>query len=183
MLGMRALYHEGWLATTLHPPISGWSHFDADVWELYDLRDRPQPDAQRCGASIPTLLEQLKGLWFYYAGVYKGLPLDDRSALEIISSPRPQPSEPRDRYIYYPGTAESPSRSPSTSGGRSYTIAAAVDDRHPRGGRACCSPTAASAAGTPSTSKTAGCTTSTTGSGSASRRQLGDADPDRARTC
>ena len=27
-------------------------------------------------------LEQLKGLWFYYAGRYNGLPLDDRSALE-----------------------------------------------------------------------------------------------------
>ena len=29
MLGMRALYHQGWLANTLHPPISGWSNFDA----------------------------------------------------------------------------------------------------------------------------------------------------------
>jgi arylsulfatase len=24
MLGIRAIYHDGWLANTLHPPISGW---------------------------------------------------------------------------------------------------------------------------------------------------------------
>ncbi len=51
----------------------------------------------------PTLLERLKGLWWYNAGLYKGLPLDDRMALEIMSSPRPQPSPPRARYVYLPG--------------------------------------------------------------------------------
>ncbi len=116
MLGMRALYHEGWLATTLHPPISGWGKFEHDVWELYDLRsDRSQ--IRNVAAEHPDRLEQLKGLWFYYAGVYKGLPLDDRTALEIISSPRPQPSEPRGRYVYFPGRRTSPSRSRSTSAG------------------------------------------------------------------
>jgi len=32
MLGQRALYEEGWLACTLHPPLSGWGKFDQDVW-------------------------------------------------------------------------------------------------------------------------------------------------------
>jgi arylsulfatase len=125
MLGMRALYHEGWLATTLHPPISGWSRFERDAWELYDLRsDRSQIDD--VASEHPDRLEQLKGLWFYYAGVYKGLPLDDRTPLEIISSPRPQPSEPRDRYVYYPGTADVPEAVAVNVRGRSFTIAAAV---------------------------------------------------------
>jgi arylsulfatase A-like enzyme len=125
MLGMRALYHEGWLATTLHPPISGWGNFEHDVWELYDLRsDRSQ--THNVAAHHPDRLEQLKGLWFYYAGVYKGLPLDDRTALEILSSPRPQPSEPRDRYVYYPGTAEIPEAVAVNVRRRSYTIAAGV---------------------------------------------------------
>jgi arylsulfatase A-like enzyme len=125
MLGMRALYHEGWLATTLHPPISGWGNFERDVWELYDLRkDRSQ--MHNIAAQHPDRLEQLKGLWFYYAGVYKGLPLDDRSAMEIMSSPRPQPSEPRDRYVYYPGTAEIPESVSVNIRRRSYTIAAGV---------------------------------------------------------
>jgi arylsulfatase len=125
MLGMRALYHEGWLATTLHPPISGWGKFERDVWELYDLRsDRSQ--MHDIAAEHPDRLEALKGLWFYYAGVYKGLPLDDRTALEIISSPRPQPTEPRNRYIYYSGTAEVPESVGVNVRRRSYTIAAGV---------------------------------------------------------
>jgi|tagenome__1003787_1003787.scaffolds.fasta_scaffold20957455_1 arylsulfatase A-like enzyme len=125
MLGMRALYHDGWLATTLHPPLSGWSNFDRDVWELYDLRtDRSQ--MHDVAAEHPARLEELKGLWFYYAGVYKGLPLDDRSALEIMSSPRPQPSEPRDRYVYYADCADVPESVAVNVRRRSYTIAAGV---------------------------------------------------------
>ena len=34
-------------------------------------------------------LETLKNLWFYYAGIYNGLPLDDRSALEQVLAERP----------------------------------------------------------------------------------------------
>ena len=125
MLGMRALYHQGWLATTLHPPISGWSHFERDVWELYDLRtDRSQ--IHDVAAEHPERLEELKGLWFYNAGIYKGLPLDDRSAREILESPRPQPSEPRARYVYYPGTAEVPESVAVNVRRRSFTIAAGV---------------------------------------------------------
>ncbi len=43
MLGQRSIYHQGWLACTLHPPLSGWGKFDQDVWELYNLNeDRAQ---------------------------------------------------------------------------------------------------------------------------------------------
>jgi arylsulfatase A-like enzyme len=125
MLGMRALYHQGWLATTLHPPISGWSNFDKDVWELYNLReDRAQ--TRNLASENAELLERLKGLWFYYAGIYKGLPLDDRTALEIIMDVRPTPGEPRDRYVYYPGTAEVPESVAVNLRRRSFTIAAGV---------------------------------------------------------
>jgi arylsulfatase A-like enzyme len=133
MLGMRALYHQGWLANTLHPPISGWSGFDKDVWELYNLReDRAQ--TRNVAADNPELLEQLKGLWFYNAGLYKGLPLDDRTALEIISSPRPQPTGPRDRYVYYPDTADVPETVGVNIRRRSYTIAAAATIDTPEAG-------------------------------------------------
>ena len=123
MLGMRAVYHQGWLANTLHPPLSAWSNFDKDVWELYNLaEDRAQ--TRNVAAEHPERLEELKGLWSYYAGVYKGMPLDDRSALEIISTPRPQPTEPRDRYVYYPHTADMPESVAVNIRRRSYTIAA-----------------------------------------------------------
>jgi arylsulfatase len=125
MLGQRALYHQGWLANTLHPPISGWSNFDRDVWELYHIeQDRAQ--TKNLVGDEPELLERMKGLWSYYAGIYNGLPLDDRSALEILSTARPEPGEPRNRYVYYPDTAEVPEAVSVNVRRRSFTIAAGV---------------------------------------------------------
>lgn len=125
MLGQRALYHDGWLACTAHPPISGWGHFELDEWELYHLaEDRSQ--MHNVADEHPDLLERLKGMWFFHAGVNKGLPLDDRNALEIISTPRPQPSTPRNRYVYYPDTADIPESVAVNIRGRSYTVAAGV---------------------------------------------------------
>ena len=125
MLGQRAIYHQGWLANTLHPPISGWSGFDQDEWELYHLsQDRTQ--SHNVAAQNPDKLEQMKSLWFYNAGVYKGLPLDDRSALEILTSDRPTPSVPRARYVYYPDTADIPESVAVNTRRRSFTIAAAT---------------------------------------------------------
>ena len=126
MLGQRALYHQGWLANTLHPPLSGWSNFDEDVWELYHLaEDRTQTN--NVADQYPEKLEELKGLWFFYAGKYDGLPLDDRSPLEIFATPRPQPTEPRDRYVYYPHTADIPESVAVNTRRRSFTIAAGAE--------------------------------------------------------
>ena len=83
MLGQRSIYHEGWLASTVHPPLSSWGNFGKDEWELFHLvTDRSQ--STNVADDHPERLEELKSLWFYYAGIYKGLPLDDRSALEQV---------------------------------------------------------------------------------------------------
>ena len=130
MLGQRGLYYQGWLANTLHPPISGWGKYEHDVWELYNLKeDRSQ--MHNLADKNPDLVEKLKGLWFYYAGIYHGIPLDDRSALEIISTPRPQPSMPRNRYIYYPDCADVPEIVAVNIRRRSYTLAAGVNIESP----------------------------------------------------
>jgi arylsulfatase len=95
------------------------------VWELYHLAsDRTQ--LRNVAAEHPELLERLKGLWFYYAGVYRGLPLDDRTALEILRVRRPQPGVSRDRYVYYPDTAAMPEASAVNLARRSFGIAAGV---------------------------------------------------------
>ncbi len=125
MLGQRSIYHKGWLACTKHPPLSGWGRFDLDEWELYDLtKDRSQ--TTNVAEQNPAMLEKLKGLWFYNAGRYNGLPLDDRSALEQILADRPHGTPDRDRYIYYPDCASVPEQSAVAFPGRSYTIAAGV---------------------------------------------------------
>jgi arylsulfatase A-like enzyme len=126
MLGQRSIYDNGWLACTVHPPISGWGNFESDVWELYHL-DQDRAQAVNLAEKEPERLETLKSLWFYYAGIYKGLPLDDRTALEQVLSERPHPAPPRDRYEYYPDTADVPEEAGVAINGRSYTIAAGVD--------------------------------------------------------
>jgi arylsulfatase len=125
MLGQRAIYHQGWLACTLHPPISGWSHFDHDGWELYNLRkDRGQMN--NLAGQYPERVDQLKTLWFYLASRYQGLPLDDRTPLEILSDPTRVGAKPRSRYRYYPDCAPVPEQVAANIRGRSYTIAAAT---------------------------------------------------------
>ena len=136
MLGQRAIYHEGWLACTVHPPLSGWGKFEHDVWELYDVEhDRSQ--SNNLADREPQRLEELKALWFEKARQYSGLPLDDRSALEQILAERPKGTPDRDRYIYYPDCASVPENSGVAISGRSYTIAAGVRRRFGSGpGRA-----------------------------------------------
>jgi arylsulfatase len=126
MLGQRSIYHQGWLACTVHPPIGGWGKFEDDVWELYHLeQDRSQ--SNDVAAQEPVRLETLKNLWFYYAGIFKGLPLDDRTALEQVLSERPKGGPDRAQYEYYPDTADVPESAGVAINGRSYTIAAGVD--------------------------------------------------------
>jgi arylsulfatase A-like enzyme len=125
MLGQRSIYHRGWLACTVHPPLSGWGKYEQDEWELYHLEeDRAQ--AKNLAAEEPLRLERLKSLWHYYAGIYNGLPLDDRTALEQVLAERPQAAAPRDRYEYYPDTADVPEAGGARINGRSYTIAVGV---------------------------------------------------------
>ncbi len=126
MLGQRAIYHQGWLACSVHPPLAGWGNFEHDEWELYHLEaDRAQ--AKDLAAQEPTRLEQLKQLWFYYAGIYNGLPLDDRTALEQVLADRPRAAAPRDQYVFYPNCSDVPEEAGPMIPGRSYTIAAGVD--------------------------------------------------------
>lgn len=66
-------------------------------------------------------------LWYAEAGANEGFPLDDRSALEIFTAPRPQLSAPRDRYVYFPNHAEVPEAQAVIVRGRSFVIGGLVD--------------------------------------------------------
>ncbi|MGN6131953.1 MAG: sulfatase-like hydrolase/transferase [Nocardioidaceae bacterium] len=125
MLGQRAVYEDGWLACTVHPPLSGWGKFELDVWELYHLEvDRSQ--SQDLAGKEPERLERMKKRWFELAEQYNGLPLDDRTALEQTLAERPSGSPARQRYVYYPDCAAVPEQSAVLISGRSYTIAAGI---------------------------------------------------------
>ncbi|MET8753935.1 arylsulfatase [Streptomyces sp. NPDC004667] len=124
MLGTRGIWHDGWHAATAHPPApSNWSHFEQDTWELYNLRE-DRSENRDLAARNPEKLDELKRLWSSEATKYHGLPLDDRSPVEILNTPRPQLSKPRDRYVYYPGCAGVPEAVAVNIRGRSYSIVA-----------------------------------------------------------
>jgi arylsulfatase len=127
MLGSRAVWRRGWKAVSVHPTIAGWGHFDEDRWELYDTEKDPT-EAHDLASDHPEKLQELIEHWFELAEMYNGLPLLDRTALEVLSDPtRPQVAPPRDRYVYYPGGAEVPESAAVNVRNRSYKIAAAVE--------------------------------------------------------
>jgi hypothetical protein len=89
-------------------------------------------------AQRPDKLAELIGLWFYEAGANHAFPLDDRSPLEILLTPRPQLIPARERYVYRPGGAEIPEHIAVNVRNRSFSIGALVDVPAPVR-RACCS--------------------------------------------
>ncbi len=126
MLGSRGIWHQGWKAVTTHPTIAGWGNYEKDTWELYQtVEDRSE--SHNLAAQYPDKLQELINLWFFEAGKYQGFPLDDRSGIEILTTPRPQMTKPRDRYVYYPDTAEIPESQAVNIRNRSYAIRAEVE--------------------------------------------------------
>ena len=121
-----AIWHDGWKAITTHPTIAGWSHFNDDEWELYHT-EVDRAEIHNLADEHPDKVRELASLWFSEAGANNAFPLDDRSALEIMMTPRPVLSPPRDRYVYYPGTAEVPESQAVNVRNRSYSIGAEVD--------------------------------------------------------
>ncbi len=126
MLGTRALWRDGWKIDALHAGApSDWGHFAEDKWALYHT----EVDRSEChdvGDQHPELLHEMIALWHVQAGQYFGLPLEDRSALAVLTTPRPQMSPPRNRYVYYPHTLEVPEAVAVNVRGRSFKIAAEV---------------------------------------------------------
>jgi len=130
MLGSRAIWHDGWKAVTTHPTLSGWSHFASDTWELYHT-EVDRSELHDLATEEPERLQELISLWYAEAGANGAFPLDDRSALEIIMTPRPLLTPPRNRYTYYPGLAEVPESQAVNVRNRSYHIGALVDIPQP----------------------------------------------------
>jgi arylsulfatase len=134
MLGSRAVWQDGWKAVTDHPTLSGWGHYQQDNWELYNV-ETDRAELHNLSAQEPDRLRQLIHLWYAEAGANMAFPLDDRSAIEIITTPRPVLTRPRNRYIYYPDVAELPEQQAVNIRNRSFVIGAQVDisDSNPEG--------------------------------------------------
>jgi arylsulfatase A-like enzyme len=126
MLGTRAIWEKGWKAVAMHVPLINKGHFDKDKWELYHV-DEDRAEANNLAAKYPEKLDGLVKAWFEEAETNLVLPLDDRSALELCTIERPAEEEPRERYIYYPGTGPVPESVAVNVRGRSFKILADVE--------------------------------------------------------
>jgi arylsulfatase A-like enzyme len=86
--GNRALYHEGWLARTIHraPWESKGRHpLTDDVWQLYDTRSDFSL-ARDLAAEQPDKLAELQALFMSEAEKYHVLPIDDRVFERTLAS-------------------------------------------------------------------------------------------------
>ena len=126
MLGSRAIWHEGFKAVTTHPTVAGWGHFNDDTWQLYNV-ETDRAELHNLADEQPDKLRELINLWFREAGANGAFPLDDRSAMEILNTPRPQLTSPRDRYRYFPEVAEVPEAQAVNIRGRDYIVGVWVD--------------------------------------------------------
>ena len=101
MLGSRAIYHQGWKATTDHVGpglaaervIPGSRHFDEDHWSLYHLDD-DFAEADDLADEHPERLARLVERWWSEAGANQVLPLGD-DMVNRLGALEPSPWGPR----------------------------------------------------------------------------------------
>lgn len=103
MMGDRALYHDGWIASTkvVRPPWNTVGAVNPDPannvsWELYDLQ-KDWTQANDVAAAEPKKLKELQDLFWIEASKYQVLPLDASVATRVIA---PKPSLAAGRSIF-----------------------------------------------------------------------------------
>ena len=135
MFGDRALYHEGWIASTkvMRPPwvtIGPTRNVLDYPWELYDLKnDWTQFDD--VAAKYPAKLKELQDLFWKEAEKYQVLPLDASVVTRVIA-PRPSLSAGRDVFKWTQPLTGTPNGDAPSLLNTSYNFKAEVDI--PQGG-------------------------------------------------
>jgi arylsulfatase len=136
MFGNRALYHEGWVASTRHstpwlmvklPPL------EDDTWELYNVAE-DFSQANDLAAQNPAKLKELQDLFMKEAVRNHVLPLDDRRSERFDPSiaGRPDLLGPRTSLTLYEGMTGIAENAFINVKSRSHTITAEIEV--PKGG-------------------------------------------------
>jgi arylsulfatase len=133
MLGNRALYHDGWMASTT-PKRLPWQPKalpGADdpltfEWELYHLAE-DYSQADDIAEQNPDKLRELQDLFWAEAARYNVLPLDATFTERVDPSIRPSLTRGRSVFTYYPGMLRIPEGSTPDVKNKSYTVTADVE--------------------------------------------------------
>jgi len=142
MFGHRAIDHDGWRAVCPWPgpsfaeagpgrpfgaPLTAkdLTDLDAHHWELYHIAEDPSENRNLAGEHGDRLIEMIS-LWYVEAGRYNVLPIDGSGFIRVMAE-RPGVAEPRDQYIYRPGTQTVPYFAGPKVVNRPHAITADVD--------------------------------------------------------
>ncbi len=132
MFGNRAIYHDGWIASTT-PPQPPWlmgtgkmpDVLNGYTWELYDLtKDFSQYDD--LAAKTPDKLKELQELFLVEAAKYQVFPLDN-SHPRARSAPRPSATAGRSTFTYTGTIGGLPTANAPSILNRSYSITADIE--------------------------------------------------------
>jgi arylsulfatase len=130
MMGDRAIYHDGWMASTkvMRAP---WDHMPPKVgvleypWELYNLnKDWTQCDD--VAASNPAKLKEMQELFWKEAEKYQVLPLDPDIVGRLIA-PRPSITAGRNTFTWTRRLTGTPNGDAPSLLDTSYTFTAEIE--------------------------------------------------------
>jgi arylsulfatase A-like enzyme len=132
MLGNRAIYQDGWMASTTPvtipwilstapPPdvISGYK------WELYNLNE-DVTQANDLAAKMPDKLKELQNVFYAEAAKYSVLPLDN-STLARFTTKRPSATAGRTTFTYSGTLSDVPNAAAPDIKEKAYSITAEVE--------------------------------------------------------
>ncbi len=141
MFAHRSIYYDGWRAVC---PVPGPSfqeagayfgqmeitpekltELDARGWELYHVAEDFTETRNVAAQNRDKLIEMI-ALWYIAAGEYKVLPLDSRGT-QRFAEERPQLTEKRETYVYYPHTSDVPANVAVNVLNRPHSITAEIE--------------------------------------------------------
>jgi arylsulfatase len=131
LVGNRALYRDGWMASTTPlrlPWITTGSEASPDdfKWELYHITD-DFSQANNLAAKNPKKLKELQGVFDTEAKKYNVYPLDSSFAERGDPTIRPSLTRGRNDFTYYPGMTRIPEGSSPDVKNKSWAMTADVD--------------------------------------------------------
>ena len=134
MLGNRAIYHDGWMASTTPlrlpwaPPAPGTPSANPDdfQWELYHVAE-DFSQANDLAAANPAKLKELQAVFDAEAKKYNIYPLDASFAERGDVNLRPSLTRGRNTFTYYPGIIRVPEGSAPDVKNKDYTVTADVE--------------------------------------------------------